>query len=47
MCVCVCVCVCVLVFITVWGHRSVYTVTMWGPLTVWGPKMRSPDCFPS
>lgn len=37
---CVCVCVCVLVFLSLWGHQSVYTVTLRGPVPLWGRNRR-------
>lgn len=35
---CVCVCVCGRVLLTLWGHISVYTVTLWGHTLLLGTK---------
>ncbi len=45
------VCVCVWVLLMLWGHKSVYTVTLWGLAFLLGTKRKSPQCkslkFPS
>lgn len=34
--ICVCICVCGHVVLTLWGHKSVYRVTLWGQNAIVG-----------
>ncbi len=39
--VCVCVCVC-RVLLMLWGHKSVYTVSLWGLASLMGTQFKAP-----